>query len=91
MTAKELVETIITDLNSIMVPAEYLDQMGPQLSRSLGNLRILRQALINAENEEKAGVPSEAAKDEPEIEVVEVGTSDKIPDDGNAEIVEITE
>lgn len=68
MNTKDLVESIINDLKTILVPAEYLDQMGPPLSRSLSRLKILDQAIIAAEEEQRNAKEAENANADTENE-----------------------
>lgn len=73
--AKVIVAATLNELKQIMVPVDLLDQWGGNLSRAFNNLRMLYNAMneADAKNHDEKLNEEAATEESPELKIVEGG------------------
>lgn len=71
VTVKEVIDMTISELRGLSIPAEYLDSMGPPVSRALNNLKALENFLEEQEKKDNQNKIQELIPED--AEPVELG------------------
>lgn len=62
ITIKQVIELAIEDLRGLKIPADMLDEFGPRISRTLGNLKVC-YSLLDAKEKEIAAKANKSQED----------------------------
>lgn len=82
-TVKDILIDVRNILNGINLPISQVESIGIPVARAISGLNLCIGAFENQEKEQ-----AQKKQHEPEIEVVETGVTDTIPEDGELVSVE---